>query len=309
MPDTAVRTHRIAVVRTDDELIAVCLPYLREGLAAGDLVVALLAPAPAAHVRDQLPGVLVVDYPAATPREPETVAAHTELLAQATAEGRRLRLLGQVRERQPRAWDERLRGEIAHQHLWADAAMASLCVYDRRVTPPEVLATALLAHPEVLVDGAVRVNDAHRPPAELMAALPVPAEPVQQTTPVLAVDGARSLPELRHALQAALAGRLGSPDLDEDVHLAASEIAANAFRHGGDLISARVWADGERVVVTISDSGTRFDGCLSGFAPAHGADLSRGGMGLWLARKLCDHVDTWRGPEGFTVRLTTAVRS
>jgi hypothetical protein len=31
-------------------------------------------------------------------------------------------------------------------------------------------------------------------------------------------------------------------------------------------------------------------------------------MGLWLARKLCDHVDLVRGPEGLTVRLVTALR-
>jgi hypothetical protein len=30
-------------------------------------------------------------------------------------------------------------------------------------------------------------------------------------------------------------------------------------------------------------------------------------MGLWLARQLCDQVETARTPYGFTVRLTTAM--
>ena len=42
--------------------------------------------------------------------------------------------------------------------------------------------------------------------------------------------------------------------------------------------------------------------------PAHGLDLSRGGMGLWLARKLWDHVDVLPTPEGLSVRLSTRLR-
>ena len=60
------------------------------------------------------------------------------------------------------------------------------------------------------------------------------------------------------------------------------------------------------LVCTITDAGSRFDDPLAGFVPAHGYDLSRGGMGLWLARKLWDHVDLESGPGGFTVRLSTA---
>ncbi len=304
----AVRTHRIAVVGTDDELLSVVLPYLREGLALGDLTVALLAPRPAALVRELLPDVQVVEHGAAPPREPDSIESQVALVAQAGAQGRRLRLLGQVRERSRRVWDEWVRGELAHEHVFADSHMASLCLYDRRSVPPEVLARVLLAHPEQLVDGQVLPVPGHRPPTELAAALPVPDEPVQRTVPVLVVDPAPSLPELRHRLRDALVGRLGSAEVADDVHLAASEIAANAFRHGGAPVSARVWADADRVVVAISDGGHRFDGRLAGYRPAHGDDLSRGGMGMWLARKLCDHVDTEQTAAGFTVRLTTAVQ-
>ncbi len=305
---TAVRTHRIAVVGSDDELLAVVLPYLREGIAAGDLTVALLGPRPAAVVRELLPDVRIVEREGATPREPDAIEAQGALLAEAGAQGRRLRLLGQVRERSRRVWDEWLRGELAHEHVFAGCHMASLCVYDRRTTPPDVLAQVQLAHAEQVVDGRVCAVPGHRPPAELAAGLPVPEEPLQRTAPVLVVDPAPSLPELRHRLRDALAGRLGGPSVEEDVHLAASEIAANAFRHGGAPVSARVWADVDRVVVAISDGGHSFDGRLAGYRPAHGDDLSRGGMGMWLARKLCDHVDTEHTPTGFTVRLTIAVR-
>jgi anti-sigma regulatory factor (Ser/Thr protein kinase) len=94
----------------------------------------------------------------------------------------------------------------------------------------------------------------------------------------------------------------------EDLHLGVSEIAANAFRHGSRPISARVWADGRNLVCAVTDSGTSWHDPFSGYVPAHGEDLGRGGMGLWLARKLWDHVDVLPGRDGLTVRLSARLR-
>ena len=44
---------------------------------------------------------------------------------------------------------------------------------------------------------------------------------------------------------------------------------------------------------------------FAGYGPAHGDDPSRGGMGVWLARQLCDHVHVARSAEGTSVRLVT----
>lgn len=302
------RVHRVAVVGGDDELVAVALGWLREGVAAGELTVAAVLPALAAHVREQLPDVEVVELTGDSPREPDAIACQLKLLDRATAEGRRLRVLGQVRERESRAWDERVHGEAAHQHVFAGQPFASLCVYDRRSTPPAVLEAAVAAHPEVVTDDRTVANAGYLPPEQLLASLPWPVEPLQAYPPLLAVEDAPSLPELRHQLARALHGRAGSRDAEEDFHLAASEIAANAFRHGGRPVGARVWASADRLVCTISDGGHAYSGILSGYRPAHGDDLSRGGMGLWLARKLCDHVDLQTTEAGLTVRLSSAVR-
>ncbi|MCW2583674.1 MAG: hypothetical protein JWQ53_2464 [Klenkia sp.] len=301
------RVHRVAVVDTDDELIALALGFLRTGIEQGDVTVAYLTPAPAAHVRAQLPGVDVREISGPTPREPDAIAGHLQMLEGARAQGRRLRVLGQVYERSRRAWDERVRGEAAHEHVFSGEPMSSLCVYDSRTTPTEALEVVLVAHPEVVIGGRVHTSPGHRRPRDLLAALPVPEEPLQAQAPVFTVDDAPSLPELRHQLAAALRGRFADRDAEEDFHLAASEIAANAFRHGGRPVSVRLWAAPDRVVCTLTDGGSDYDGFLAGYRPAHGADLSRGGMGLWLARKLCDHVDLHRSAAGLTVRLSTAV--
>jgi anti-sigma regulatory factor (Ser/Thr protein kinase) len=122
------------------------------------------------------------------------------------------------------------------------------------------------------------------------------------------VTDAPTLVGLRRQLGAVLAARVRDRDQREDLHLGASEIAANAFRHGIRPVSAQVWADGDRLVCVITDHGTDGADPFLGFAPAHGLDLSHGGMGLWLARKLWDHVDLLPGPEGLTVRLSTRLR-
>ena len=70
-------------------------------------------------------------------------------------------------------------------------------------------------------------------------------------------------------------------------------------------VSARVWAEGDRIKCVINDRGHDDNDPLSGFLPAHGLDLSLGGMGLWLARKLWDHVDVLPTPQGLSVRLST----
>jgi anti-sigma regulatory factor (Ser/Thr protein kinase) len=67
----------------------------------------------------------------------------------------------------------------------------------------------------------------------------------------------------------------------------------------------------DRVVCTIGDGGPGWDNPFAGYGPAHGEDLSRGGMGLWLARQLCDHVDISGDPAGdggVRVRLTSLLR-
>ena len=122
------------------------------------------------------------------------------------------------------------------------------------------------------------------------------------------MDDAPTLAGLRHQLGAVIASLVADRDQQEDLHLAAAEMAANAFRHGTRPVSARVWADGDRVICVISDAGTSYSDPLSGFTPAHGLDLSAGGMGLWLARKLWDHVDVMPGDSGLSVRLSTRLR-
>jgi anti-sigma regulatory factor (Ser/Thr protein kinase) len=302
-----VDEHDLLIVDSDEQLHAAAVRWLAEGAPAGDVMQA------------QLPGWLVDELAptrsdvtftalegAVWRREPDLVG-----WIRTTAAGcapRRVRLLSQVTAPAGRLWDERRRCEAITNLAYQGSAVSILCVYDRRTAPTGALAAAAATHPHVRTAQGRQVNPGYRDPAEFLAGLEVPDEPLQRSSPVLAVDRATSLPKLRHQLGAALRGRAGNRDVEEDFHLAASEIAANAFRHGTPPVSAALWATPDRLVCTISDAGTSYRDTTAGYQPAHGNDLSRGGMGLWLARKLCDHVDLIPGPGGLTVRLVTALR-
>ena len=307
--------HTAALVGSSAELLDVALPWLTAGLAAGDLTVLACDPGTAAHLRDQLgtDGAELVSDPGIAlhgTRPPDAVSALRRLVDRAgeSASGR-VRVLGMPSfGAASRDRHEAQRFEAALNPLFAGAAVDRLCVYDRRVLPSTAVASATATHPHLLAGGHVFTNRGYRRPDTYVRSLPVPREPMEERPPAFAVDGAQSLPDFRHQLGTALATHVPDREQCQDLHLAVSEIAANAFRHGVPPVSARVWASVDRVVCTITDRGTGFADELAGFQPAHGDDLSRGGMGLWLARKLWDHVDLVAAPTGLTVRLSTSLR-
>ena len=303
----AVVEHDLLVVDTDDELLAAAAAFLGEGRAAGDVMRAGL---PGWVVAELAPGLPEVSFRASEEplrlREPDLIASIRRSAAECAP--RRLRLLGLVTAPEPRSWDERRRCEAISNIAYRGSDISLLCLYDRRTTPAPALAAAEATHPHVRTGDGRSPNARYLDPRAFLDSLEVPDEPLQRQDPVLAVDAAPTLPDLRHAVGAALRGRAGDRDVEEDFHLAVSEIAANAFRHGRPPVSARLWASPDRLVCTVTDAGTGYRDASAGYLPAHGDDLSRGGMGLWLARKLCDHVDLSSGADGLTVRLVTALR-
>ena len=307
--------HAAAVVESEAGLLGTALTFLEEGLRAGDLTVLSCSRETLELLRSQLgpraataryePGISLLGA-----RGPEALATCRRYQERATASGAgRLRVFTEVDfGSDPADWREGRRFESAANRFLPRAASSVLCLYDRRRVPAAVADSAAATHPLLVRDGVWADNPAFQRPSVYVGSLPAFREPVEDTEPVLAVDDAPTLAGLRAQLRAVLAAQVPDPDQREDLYLAASEIAANAFRHGARPVSARIWADSVRLVCAITDRGTAYVDPLAGFVPAHGDDLGRGGMGLWLARKLWDHVDPVRGPAGFTIRLGTRLR-
>lgn len=319
--DTAVPTHRhgAAVVGTQDELLAAALPFLDEGLRVGDLVALTCLPDTVAVLSSALgeKAAAVESDPRMSllgSRAPDALTMCGRYLERATAGAAtggsgRLRVLAEVDfGADPADWREGQRFESVYNRLLGDAPVSAICLYDRRRLPAAVVESAAATHPQLVRGTDWSASSGFQDPGVYVPSLPLPRAPVEDGDPVFSVANAPTLAGLRHQLGAVLAGLVRDRDQQEDLHLALAEIAANAFRHGVRPVSARVWADGDRIVCVISDRGTTYTDPFSGFTPAHGLDLSLGGMGLWLARKLWDHVDVLPTGEGLSVRLSTRLR-
>ena len=305
--------HAVALVHSDEQLFSEAALFVQAGVDADDLVVIGGTPAFQRLMAEEFGDADSVEFDDGVrlnaKRAPDAMGHTVKLSGRAAGRGSgRLRVLAQVDySDDPRATRELACFEAAANLLPAMAPTSVLCLYDTRRLAPALVHTAACTHSSIVESGRARASDSFVDPREFIRDLPVPPEPLQDSVPLLAVDDASRLADLRHALGAQLVEAVEDRDRREDLHLAISEMAANAFRHGGRPVGARLWATADRLVCTISDGGRGVD-ALRGYWPAHGQDLGRGGMGLWLARKLCDHVDLVSDERGTTVRLATALR-
>jgi anti-sigma regulatory factor (Ser/Thr protein kinase) len=303
-------THDALLYDAPATLADVTASWLMDGLSTGDAAVVATGPATAEIVRDAMggdPRVHVLErgdvYRA---RTPTAITTFRRLAEQRAAEGvRRVRVLGEV-DFGPteRDWLEWQRYESVINEALAGWPLWGLCVFDTQRLPAPILESAVRTHSTLVGRDGRRANPDFMAPADYLRSLPIPAEPLEATPPRLAAPDVSDFAGLRHAVAAELTALDAPPDAVEDYLLAVDEMTSNALRHGAPPVSLRLWVSADRIVCTIRDHGAGWDDPFAGYGPAHGADLSRGGMGLWLARQLCDHVDISGGADGATVRLT-----
>ncbi len=167
---------------------------------------------------------------------------------------------------------------------------------------------AVTSHRLLLAGTTVADNPDWRPPADVLRELGSAdgPDPVEGTAPTLVLEDVDDMRTLRRRLARALQDGPLTRDDAEDLVLAIDEVTANAAEHGVPPVDVRLWVGPRQVLCAITDHGAGFDEPLAGYGPAHGQDLSRGGMGLWLARRAVDRMTS--GPmagtgSGCTVRL------
>ena len=300
--------HDALFFASDEELVAAVVPFLRDGLSAGEpvgiacsdrashLLAAEILPSPRIRVFNQQD---VYRRPAAA-----TSTWQQFIQDELAAGAPRVRVIGEVDfgnepvDCGPWAHYETATNLLAGNPAW------HLCLYDTRRLPPEVLDVGQLTHPHQRV-GTTRVpNPRHVDPVEYLRRDQHRPDPLEATPPTLAVDHLRDadgVAGVRRAVRSAV-NRIAPGSSGEDFTIAVNEIVTNALRHGRPPIRLRLWATPRRSLCTVADSGSGIDNPLAGYVPAH-ADLSRGGMGLWLARQLCDQVQLSTTAAGFTARL------
>jgi anti-sigma regulatory factor (Ser/Thr protein kinase) len=302
--------HDALLYDSADHLVDVAAPFLLDGLEAGEAAVVAAGTGAAEALRDAVHGDprvhLLERQDVYQARTPTAITTFRRLADEYTSAGvPRVRVVGEVAfGPTERDWLEWQRYESVINEALAAWPLWGLCVCDTRRLPDPVLESAVRTHPGLVTAAGRGPNPRYVDPDTYLRGLPVPQEPLEDTEPLLAAPSVSDYRGLRRAVSAELATVEAPADLLDDFLLAVDEMTSNALRHGLPPVGLRLWASDDRVVCTISDHGPGFDDPFAGYGPAHGDDLSRGGMGVWLARQLCDHVDITHDGEGVRVRLT-----
>jgi anti-sigma regulatory factor (Ser/Thr protein kinase) len=313
--DTAGHTgyvHEAVHYASVDELLAVVVPFLRGGVAEGEPAVVTLGERNAALVRSALPpadAARVVFHPGGEmyARPASAIRAYRAMLTELAAGGaHRIRVIGELpRSALGATWDWWARYEAAINHAYAEFPLWSMCAYDTTTTPAEVLADVARTHPRAAAPGDrhVPIPEYVPPQRFLTEPRPVVADPLQLTSPPVELKDP-SPADARAAVtlvNRTATGTVLDAEKVEDLQLAVTETVTNALRHGRPPVLVRFWAGADRVVVTVTDGGEGPTDPFAGLQAAAHAPL--GGLGLWLAHQLCDHVALHREEGGFTVRL------
>ncbi|WP_103350760.1 sensor histidine kinase [Amycolatopsis sp. CA-128772] len=297
--------HAAVHYTSDAELLAVAVPFLERGLAAGEPTVVSLEPERAELVRSALPAAARVDYLAAGDlyaRPAAAIRSYRDMMAGFVAGGAAgIRIFGELPQAAiDTSWDWWARYEAAVNHAYDEFPLRSICAYDIRTTPRHVLDDVARTHPFVATpDGGHHTNTGYIDPLSFLTVQrPLTPLPIELTEPWVELADPR--PSVaRRAVVAAGPATLPEGELD-DLVLAVSEIVDNALRHGRPPVRVRIWADAEHVVVAVHDSGEGPDDPFAGLLPA---DRRVGGRGLWIAHQVCAQVTLHHDETGFTVRL------
>jgi anti-sigma regulatory factor (Ser/Thr protein kinase) len=296
--------HPALLYRNDEEYLAGTVPFVREGLAAGEPV-AVAVPGPNLQlIRDALGAesdqVLLRDMTVAG-RNPGRIIP-TVLLAFANAHpGRRVRLIGEP------IWAGRSTVEYpacAQHEALINAAFAGrpatiLCPYNTESLDPAWIEDAYKTHP-VMLDTAHRFDSAHYDDPVAVAAgfnQPLPDPPADAATLTVSLHTLAAVRRLvtEHATHAGL-----TPERVAHLTLAVTELAENAIEHGGGAGELAVWFEDDHLVCQLTDSGHLSDP-LAGRIPVP-VDAF-GGRGLLLVNQLCDLVRVHTTPTGTSTRV------
>jgi anti-sigma regulatory factor (Ser/Thr protein kinase) len=298
--DHALR-HNALVYASPDEYLGRAVPFLREGIAAGEGAIVAQTRLGIAMMREALgedaSKVTFVDVSTSYTRPAHTLAAYHSVYAEQLAKTPTMRAVADVQfGPDPAEWDLWTGYEAVFNRSFGHLPVWVLCSYNANGTPDEIIEGVWQTHPEVVTDTSWGPSAQYQDPAQLLRRL--------ASAPV-GLPGLRSIPfgrnpeELREQLARELAAESVGAARTLDLLLAATELAVNANRHGRGIRDVRIGRARGRVVCEIVDMGDGFDDPTAGYlAPRAGT-----GSGLWVARQLAWEIELFRAADGFTARI------
>ncbi|ANN18777.1 anti-sigma regulatory factor [Amycolatopsis orientalis] len=303
--------HPALFYRDPEEYLAGTVPFILDGLAAGDPVAVSVPGANLELLRTALGGdaerVRLLDMTKEGRNPGRIIPGVLRAFADAHP-ARRVRIIGEP------IWAGRSELEYPacaqHEALinlaFTGREVTILCPYDTARLDARALADAEVTHPVLIDATGERVSTGYAPQhviAEYNTPLPEPAT----STTLDSIAGDAASQAHARAVTRAQARQAGfSPDRVGDVELVVAELLANSVDHGGGQGRLRIWPEPAQLVCEVSDPGHLTDP-LAGRRPAPAGQLR--GRGLLLVNHLADLVRVHTGPLGTTVRACFTYRA
>ncbi|MFH8294530.1 anti-sigma factor RsbA family regulatory protein [Streptomyces sp. NPDC018059] len=301
MTETEPFVHPALFYRGEREYVAGTVPFVEEGLDAGEAV-AVSVPGPNLElIRDELGAraaqVKLLDMTQVGRNPGRIIPRVLRAFADAHPAGR-VRIIGEP------IWAGRSSTEypacVQHEALinlaFQGRAVTILCPYDVERLEETVLADAYATHPTIIEAGAQGTSAAYAPEAVISRynePLTAPGDVPQMPYT------AKTLPDVRH-FATGRAAELGLPEPRlQDFALAVAELTTNSVVHGRGSGALRVWRQDDSVVCEVRDAGLLTDPLAGRCPPPPG---QAGGRGLLLVNVVADLVRVHTAPgEGTTI--------
>jgi anti-sigma regulatory factor (Ser/Thr protein kinase) len=301
--------HEAGFYRSDDEFLALIVPFVTEGLAAGEPVIigydqrkcdllraALSRPGEVTYIADTrlyaTPARAIEAYRQQFEDHVATGAEQIRIAGDVPHEGNGGRFAG---------WD---RYESAVNVTWQDYPVYSRCLYDATTAADSVRDVVERTHRRLLTpDGGVATSLRYQGVPDFVG-VPPAADALESTRPAVALVDA-PLKSVRRRVAAAARGRV-DPGAFDELLFALSEAVINAQLYGRPPVTVQAWTSPDRIVLHVHDTGSGPTDPLTGLVP--GPDGTAGaGLGLWLAHQFPSvDIALLTDLDGFTVRLSAS---
>ncbi|QEV20533.1 sensor histidine kinase [Streptomyces alboniger] len=299
--ETEPFVHPALFYRGEREYVAGTVPFVEEGLDAGEAV-AVAVPGPNLElIRGELGAraaqVKLLDMTQVGRNPGRIISRVLGAFADAHPTGR-VRIIGEPiwAGRTPTEYPACVQHEALINLAFQGRAVTILCPYDVVSLEETVLTDAYATHPTIIEAGTQSTSAAYAPEAVVSRynqPLTAPGD-VPQTR-----YEAQTLPDVRH-FATRRAAELGLPEERlHDFALAVAELTTNSVVHGRGSGALRVWLQDGHVVCEVRDAGLLTDP-LAGRRPQPPG--RRGGRGLLLVHVVADLVRIHTAPdEGTTI--------